>query len=134
MCSDAYQVVYNGKSIATSSFDKMSSTPFVGLSTTEEGDTYVLIRQSAGDGQYTVDICLSMEQFSNIMAVLRGLEMYLMDMELKKSDFLLPTPLVDVETSSGDASVDTGTQQSTKNSRKRKREQIKPEDNNTEKL
>ena len=111
----------------------MSSTPFVGLSTTEEGDTYVLIRQSAGDGQYTVDICLSMEQFSNIMAVLRGLEMYLMDMELKKSDFLLPTPLVDVETSSGDASVDTGTQ-GTKNSRKHKREQMKPEDNNTEKL
>ena len=112
------------------------TTPFVSLSTTTEGETYVLLRQSASDGQYTVDICLSMEQFSSLMAVLRGLEMYFMDMELRKPDNLLTTTLTDVQTRSDDASsvsVDTGTQ-TTKNSRKRKREQANTEEKNISQL
>ena len=63
----------------------MNSTPSVGTRLGEDGNQYVLIRQSASDGQYTVDICMTMEQFSCLMAVLRGLEMYFMDTELKKS-------------------------------------------------
>ena len=63
----------------------MNSTPSVGTRLGEDGNQYVLIRQSASDGQYTVDICMTMEQFSSLMAVLRGLEMYFMDTELKKS-------------------------------------------------
>ena len=64
---------------------RMNSTPSVGTRLGEDGNQYVLIRQSASDGQYTVDICMTMEQFSCLMAVLRGLEMYFMDTELKKS-------------------------------------------------
>ena len=63
----------------------MNSTPSVGTRLGEDGNQYILIRQSASDGQYTVDICMTMEQFSCLMAVLRGLEMYFMDTELKKS-------------------------------------------------
>ena len=48
----------------------MNALPFVGVSTTKEGVTNVLIRQSANDGQYAVEICLDMEQFSGLMAVL----------------------------------------------------------------
>ena len=64
-------------------------------SPTNGGGTYVLIRQSANDGQYSVDVCLTMEQFAGLMAVLRGLEMYFMDIELKKSSNLLDTMLMD---------------------------------------
>ena len=74
----------------------MSALPFVGVSTTKEGDTNVLIRQSTNDGHYAVEICLSMEQFSGLMAVLRGPEMYLMDMELRKPDISLLTTHTEV--------------------------------------
>ena len=109
----------------------MNSTPFVGVSTTTEGETYVLLRQSASDGQYAVDICLTMEQFSCLMGVLRGLEMYFMDMELRKPDYLLSASLIEEQASTvGDASsasTDVGTQTS-KTTRKRKREQANPEE------
>ena len=63
----------------------MSSTPFISTKIGEDGNMYVLIRQSISGGLYSVDICLNMDQFSSLMALLRGLEMYFMDMELKKS-------------------------------------------------
>ena len=61
----------------------MNSTPSVGTRLGEDGNQYILTRQSASDGQYTVDICMIMEQFSCVMAVVRGLEMYFMDTEVK---------------------------------------------------
>ena len=42
-----------------------------------------------------------MEQFSCIMAVLRGLEMYLMDIELQKLDPSLLTMITEVQADSG---------------------------------
>ena len=62
----------------------MDLIPFVGTTIDKDGRQYVLIRQTASDGQLSVSICLTMEQFSCLMAVLRGLEMYFMDTELKK--------------------------------------------------
>ena len=75
----------------------MNALPFVGVSTTKEGVTNVLIRQSANDRQYAVEICLDKEQFSGLMAVLRRLEMYLMDMELRKSDPTLLTTFAEAQ-------------------------------------
>ena len=80
---------------------KMSTTPFVSVCTGEDGEKYVLLHQSTSDGQYLVDICLSIEQFSNIMAVLRGLEMYFMDMELRKPVNSLPSTDIEMNSSCG---------------------------------
>ena len=78
----------------------MSSKPFVSIKTDEFGSTYVLLRQLSIDGDYSVEICLSMDHFSCLMALLQGLEMYFMDIELKKSVNLLPT--ISVPSSSGE--------------------------------
>ena len=61
-----------------------------------------MIRQPANDGQYAVEICLDMEKFSGLMAVLRGLEMYLMDMELRKPDPTLLTTFAEPQAGIGE--------------------------------
>ena len=113
----------------------MNALPFVGVSTSKEGVTNVLIRQSANDGQYAVEICLDMEQFSGLMAVLRGLEMYLMDMELRKPDPTLLTTFAEPQAGIGEDHLsilynkeNIGTQTSKKKARKRKLETIQEED------
>ena len=112
----------------------MNALPFVGVSTTKEGVTNILIRQSANDGQYAVEICLDMGQFSGLMAVLRGLEMYLMDMELRKPDPTLLTfaepqaDIVEDHFSILDNEENIGTQTSKKKPRKRKLETIQEEE------
>ena len=108
---------------------KMSTTPFVSVCTGEDGEKYVLLRQSATDGQYSVDICLSIEQFSNIMAILRGLEMYFMDMELRKPVNSLPSTDMEMNLSCSeepsliaeDALVNIGTQTIQSNARNKSR-------------
>ena len=52
----------------------MESLPYVSVYKDDSGATFVLIRQAASGGQYIVDICLTMAQFSGLMAVLTGLE------------------------------------------------------------
>ena len=79
----------------------MNALPFVDVSKTNEGDTNILLRQSANDGQYAVEICLNMEQFSGLMALLRGLEMYLMNMELGKPDQSLLTAIAETQAGTG---------------------------------
>ena len=113
----------------------MNALPFVGVSTTKEGVTNVLMRQSANDGQYAVEICLDMEQFSGLMAVLRGLEMYFMDMELRKPDPTLLTTFAEPQEGIGEDHLSIlyneehiGTQTSKKKARKRKLETIQEED------
>ena len=115
----------------------MNSLPFVGVCTTKEGVTNVLIRQSANDGQYSVEICLNMELFSGLMAVLRGLDMYLMDMELRKTDPSLITTITEEQVGSGEDPLSilnnehkNNEKQTTKTKRLRKRklETIQEED------
>ena len=107
----------------------MDSTPSVSVCTSSEGETIVRIRQAVTGGQYTVDICVTTEQFSGLMAVLRGLDMYFMDMELRKSDSSSRTTLVNVEANSGEDHKDIRTQTAkTKRTKKRVLETIPEEE------
>ena len=54
----------------------MEAIPYVAVYKDDAGSTFILLRQVASGGQYTVDICLTMAQFSGLMAVLTGLESY----------------------------------------------------------
>ena len=116
--------------------DTMNFLRFVGISTTNEGDTNILLRQSTNDGQYAVEICLNMEQFSGLMALLRGLEMYLMDMELRKPDPSLLTAIAETQADTGDDNlsilnsehIDIRKQTTKKTPRKRKSETIQEEE------
>ena len=104
----------------------MDSTPSVSVCTSLEGETIIRIRQNATDGQYSVDICITVEQFSGLMAVLRGLDMYFMDMELRKADSSLRATLAELQTSSDHKDIGTQTAK-TRKTKKRILEAI-PED------
>ena len=105
----------------------MDSTPSVSVCTSLEGETIIRIRQNATDGQYSVDICITVEQFSGLMAVLRGLDMYFMDMDLRKTDSSLQrATLAEVQTSSDHK--DIGTQTATTRKTKKRILETIPED------